>query len=586
MKYAALTIMRKAGQSFLTLLGSLVLLNLLSNIPAGTVNSVVLAQSPSATPQYSDWSAPVNLGPNINTASREVQVSITHQGLSLYFDSDRPGGVGSNDIYVSHRTSLNAPWGTAKNLGPTINSSKAEFAPNFSPDDHWMYFTSARLGGLGGVDIWVSYRGDVNDDFGWETPKNVGASVNTSANEGDAFYFVDPANGKASLYFTSLNRPEGLGDWDIYQSTQNEDGSFNPATRVTELSSTFRDTRMTIRYDGLEVIFSSNRTGGSGGIDLWFSTRQTTSDSWSTPANLGLVINTSVDDRAPYLSADGQTLFFSSDRVGGDFGGGDIWMATRTGPGIGNAQLFVRQHYLDLLNREPDAAGLAFWTNEITSCGSDAQCIEVKRINVSAAFFLSIEFKQTGYLVYRLYKSSFGNPPNLPVPIRLSEFLPDEREIGNGVVVGQPGWETALENNKQAFSDEFVNRPRFTSAYPQSMTPGEFVDKLNMNAGNPLSQEERDHLVSDLTTGVKARAQVLRAVAENQNLSDAEFNRAFVLMQYFGYLRRDPNSGPDTDFSGYNFWLNKVNAFNGDFATGEMVKAFITSIEYRQRFAP
>src|SRR5437762_5168871 len=94
MKYAAVTIMRKAGQSFLTLLGSLVLLNLLSNIPAGTFNSVVLAQSPSATPQYSDWSAPVNLGPNINTASREVQVSITHQGLSLYFDSDRPGEIG------------------------------------------------------------------------------------------------------------------------------------------------------------------------------------------------------------------------------------------------------------------------------------------------------------------------------------------------------------------------------------------------------------------------------------------------------------------------------------------------------------
>ena len=172
------------------------------------------------------------------------------------------------------------------------------------------------------------------------------------------------------------------------------------------------------------------------------------------------------------------------------------------------------------------------------------------------------------------------------MPIRLSEFLPDEREIGNGVVVGQPGWETALENNKQAFSDEFVNRPRFTSAYPQSMTPGEFVDKLNMNAGNPLSQEERDHLVSDLTTGVKARAQVLRAVAENQNLSDAEFNRAFVLMQYFGYLRRDPNSGSDTDFSGYNFWLDKLNKSNGDFIGAEMVKAFISSSEYRQRFGP
>ena len=340
---------------------------------------------------------------------------------------------------------------------------------------------------------------------------------------------------------------------------------------------------MTIRADGLEIIFSSDRPGGSGGIDLWHSTRETTSDVWSTPVNLGPVVNSSVEDRSPSLSADGETLFFSSGRVGG-FGLLDIWMSTRTGPGIDNAQLFVRQHYLDFLNREPDAAGLAFWTNQITSCGSDAQCIEVKRINVSAAFFLSIEFKQTGYLVYRLYKSSFGNPPNLPVPIRLSEFLPDEREIGNGVVVGQPGWETALENNKQAFSDEFVNRPRFTSAYPQSMTPGEFVDKLNMNAGNPLSQEERDHLVSDLTTGAKTRAQVLRAVAENADLITSEFNRAFVLMQYFGYLRRDPNSSPDTNFDGYNFWLNKLDGFNGDFAGAEMVKAFITSNEYRRRF--
>src|SRR6266516_3866189 len=330
MKYAALTIMRKAGQSFLTLLVSLVLLHLLSHTHAGAVDSVVLAQSPPATPQYSDWSAPVNLGPSINTASREVQVSITHQGLSLYFDSDRLGGFGANDIYVSQRISINAPWGPAKNLGPTINSTKAEFAPNFSPDDHWMYFASARLGGSGGLDIWVSHRADINDDFGWETPKNVGPSVNTSAAEGDAFYFVDPADGKAALYFTSLNRPGGLGDWDIYQSTQNEDGSFNPAIRVPELSTPSRDTRMTIRSDGLEIIFSSNRPGGSGGIDLWYSTRQTTSDIWSTPANLGPVINTSTDDRAPYLSADAETLFFSTDRAAGAFGGGDIWMSTRT----------------------------------------------------------------------------------------------------------------------------------------------------------------------------------------------------------------------------------------------------------------
>ena len=452
-----------------------------------------------------------------------------------------------------------------------------------------MYFASSRSGGFGGLDIWVSHRADVNDDFGWETPKNLGASVNTSVAEADAFYFLDPATGKATLYFTSLSRPAGLGDWDIYQSTQNDDGSFNPATRVTELSSTFRDTRMAIRYDGLEVIFSSNRTGGSGGIDLWSSTRQTTADVWSTPANLGSVINTSIDDRAPYLSADGQTLFFSSDRVGGDFGGGDIWMTTRTGPGIDNAQFFVRQHYLDFLNREPDAAGLAFWTNQITSCGSDAQCIEVKRINVSAAFFLSIEYQQSGYLVYRFYKASFGNLPNSPVPIKLSEFLPDAQQIGQGVIVGQAGWETVLENNKQTFASQFVQRSRFASAYPTSLSPAQFIDALFANAGVVPSTSDRAAVISELgsastTTDVAARARVVRRVAENSTFIQQEFNRAFVLMQYFGYLRRDPNDAPDTNFDGYNFWLNKLNQFDGNFVSAEMVKAFITSAEYRRRF--
>ena len=216
------------------------------------------------------------------------------------------------------------------------------------------------------------------------------------------------------------------------------------------------------------------------------------------------------------------------------------------------------------------------------------QCVEAKRIDVSAAFFLSIEFQQTGYLVYRMYKAAYGNLPEAPVPIRFNEFLPDTQEISHGVVVGQTGWETALENNKQAFSDEFVTRSRFMSAYSQSMTPAEFVNKLNANGGNPLTPTVRDHLVSDLETGAKSRAEVLRAVAENEQLAKQEFNRAFVLMQYFGYLRRNPNDAPEPtlDFQGYNFWLNKLNQFNGDFAGAEMVKAFITSGEYRGRFGP
>ncbi len=261
-----------------------------------------------------------------------------------------------------------------------------------------------------------------------------------------------------------------------------------------------------------------------------------------------------------------------------------------------DAQFFVRQNYLDFLNREPDQNGLAFWTREIVACGNDAQCIEAKRINVSAAFFLSIEFQQTGYLVERIYKAAYGNGSGastfggahqLAVPVvRFNEFLPDTQEIGQGVIVGQAGWPAVLESNTQAFTAEFVQRSRFTAAFPNSMTATQFVDTLNTNAGNPLSSAERNQLVTDLSTNAKTRAQVLRAVADDPDLNSAEFNRAFVLMEYFGYLRRNPNDAPDSNYSGYDFWLTKLNQFNGNYQNAEMVKAFILSGEYRQRFGP
>jgi Calx-beta domain/FG-GAP-like repeat len=261
-----------------------------------------------------------------------------------------------------------------------------------------------------------------------------------------------------------------------------------------------------------------------------------------------------------------------------------------------NTSFFVRENYLDFLNRQPDTDGLNFWIGQITRCGSDPGCIEVQRINVSASFFLSIEFQQTGYLVERIYKSSYGDATGtstfqsthtLPVPIvRLSEFLADTQKIGQGIVVLQQGWEQALENNKQTFLNSFVQRTRFLTDYPANMTPGVFVDTLNTRAGSPLSVAERDQLVSDLSTNAKTRAQVLRAIAEHQNLVNAEFNRAFVLMQYFGYLRRNPNDAPDSDYTGYDFWLTKLNQFNGNYIEAEMVKAFLSSIEYRKRFGP
>jgi len=150
-----------------------------------------------------------------------------------------------------------------------------------------------------------------------------------------------------------------------------------------------------------------------------------------------------------------------------------------------------------------------------------------------------------------------------------------------------------LENNKQEFTSQFILRSRFTAAFPTAMSPSDFVDRLNQNAGSVLSASERTALINLFgnafdTANFTARTQALRQIAEHQNLYAAEFNRAFVLMQYFGYLRRNPNDAPEAtlDFAGYNFWLNKLNSFNGNFTQAEMVKAFLSSSEYRRRFGP
>ncbi len=260
---------------------------------------------------------------------------------------------------------------------------------------------------------------------------------------------------------------------------------------------------------------------------------------------------------------------------------------------IDTADFFVRQHYLDFLNREPDPPGFGFWTNEINLCGANQQCIDVKRINVSAAFFLSIEFQETGYLVYRTYKAAYGNMLGAPVPLTLNEFLPDTQQIDLGVIVGSGNWAAQLESNKVAFFLDFVSRSRFSSAYATSMTPAQFVDALFTKAGVTPSATDRTAAIDEFngagnTADQSARARALRRVAENTTVKQQEFNRAFVLMQYFGYLRRNPNDPPEPglNFAGYNFWLNKLNQFNGNFADAEMVKAFLVSGEYRGRFGP
>ncbi len=407
---------------------------------------------------------------------------------------------------------------------------------------------------------------------------------------------------------------------------------------------------------------------------------------------------------------------------------------------IDEAQFFVRQHYLDFLNREPDAGGLSFWSNLITSCGADTTCINARRVQVSAAFFLSIEFQETGFIALLANQAAFGSRP------LYGQFMRDVQALQKDFAFGAPGSAAILEANKQQYFNNFVNRPEFVSKYPSTLTNEQYVDNLLASAGlspsqvrlfvvqmtnsqevpptvptasgggarptsfgtarlqfnsaqtamtftarvnnidftgaqtpadtndnltvahihagaavtpavngpvvwgffgspfndnNPNDQQIipfasgvggtingkwdapegngttlaaqlsnlregrayvnfhtvqfgggeirgnipaadtlRNSLVAGLNGATETRATVLRKVAEAEELKVREFNASFVLMEYFGYLRRDP------DTAGFNFWLNKLNAANGDFLAAQMVEAFITSFEYRQRFGP
>jgi uncharacterized protein (TIGR03118 family) len=460
-----------------------------------------------------------------------------------------------------------------------------------------------------------------------------------------------------------------------------------------------------------------------------------------------------VDDQ--FVEGDEQVGLFLSNPTGAGVGLGspntadikitDNDSAPSTTNPIDNSTFFVRQHYLDFLNREPDAAGLAFWVNGIESCGADAQCRAVKRVDTSAAFFLSLEFQRTGFIAFVTHRLLLNAAPAAPAPALplYGQFMRDTQALQKDYVVGAPGADLQLEANKVAYFNDFVTRGDFLTKFPASLTNDQYVDalltaggitpsqvrlfvasltnaqenppttpttstggprpasfgtaKFQFNAaqtamtftatinnidftgsqttdtndnlvaahihaastvtpttngpvvwgffGSPFNDNNpndqvftpfttgvggvisgkwdapegngttlaaqltnirtghayinfhtvqfgggeirgnipaentfRDSLVAGLTGGTETRATVLRKVAEAEELGNNEFTRAFVFMEYGGYLRRDP------DIAGFNFWLNKLNAFNGDFVKAEMVKAFIGSSEFRQRF--
>jgi hypothetical protein len=288
----------------------------------------VVTALPAAVSTFGSWSVPVNVGPIVNTADSEAGPALSADGLSVYFYNATRPGFGGNDIWVSQRATLSAPWGAPVNLGPTINSAASDFVPAFSADGHWMFFASDRPGGFGLADIYQSYRADVHNDFGWLTPMNVGAGVNCAADDNGVGYFDN--GGHPQLFFGS-GRLGGAAR-DLFLSTTLPNKAWGPATLISELSDpTATENRPTIRGDGLEIVFYSDRAGGAGGSDLWTATRKSVSAPWSAPVNLGPNVNSSTNEQHASMSANGATLVFLSGRPGG-FGAADLYVSTRILP--------------------------------------------------------------------------------------------------------------------------------------------------------------------------------------------------------------------------------------------------------------
>jgi choice-of-anchor B domain-containing protein len=229
---------------------------------------------------------------------------------------------------------------------------------------------------------------------------------------------------------------------------------------------------------------------------------------------------------------------------------------------IDTAEFFIRQHYIDFLGREPDPPGLAGWLNVYNNCGSSVPQ-PCDRIEISSAFFRSTEFQERAYFIYRFY-SAVGKIP------LYEGFMPDFAKVSGFLTAQQ------LEENKVAFVNEFMTRPDFQSRYGALTDPTAYVDALLQTVGLP-NHPGRQAWITGLTNGSLTRAQVLRALVESTEVYQKYYTEAFVIMQYFGYLRRS------ADIS-YLQWIQTMNSNGGDYRV--MINGFLNSLEYRQRFAP
>jgi len=271
------------------------------------------------------FGTPTNLGPIVNTSHSDDLPSVSADGLELYFESNRPGGSGDWDVWVISRATPYDEWGEPTNLGPLVNSSGWDGSPCPSADGLALYFASDRSGGYGNGDIWVTRRATRSDD--WGPPENLGPTVNSSADE----VFPAISFDGLQLYFCEyfVFRPGGHGRSDLWVTTRptTSEPWGPPVNLGPTVNSSDHDRAPSISTDGLALFFMSKRPGGYGGNDLWITRRVTGDDEWGTPVNLGPPVNSPSSDAGPGISADGHTLYFHSDRSGGE-GYEDIWQVS------------------------------------------------------------------------------------------------------------------------------------------------------------------------------------------------------------------------------------------------------------------
>ncbi len=271
------------------------------------------------------FGTPANLGPLVNSPVQEGSPDISADGLTLFYDVDLPGGNGDNDIWAATRASPSEPWGEPVNLGAPVNSTASDWGPNISSDGLALYFASTdRPGGFGGADLWVVSRQTFSGP--WGQPVNLGPTVNSAYTDGHPSITDDGLELYFSGNYDGTARPGGLGGSDIWVTTRaTEDDAWGvPIHLGPMVNSTSFDGEPDISPDGLTLFFASDRPGGLGSWDVWMTTRTSRSDPWARPVNLGPPVNSSSTDPTPAISEDGSCLYFMSNRSGG-FGDYDMW---------------------------------------------------------------------------------------------------------------------------------------------------------------------------------------------------------------------------------------------------------------------